>query len=154
MRAPLKALEGLSYLNPQRCFQPTHIRFLFENLLCFILSAALAERMALTYLYCIVIFRYFWMYTLLVMNEAYKFCLTVSEGILPLHLWQSILTQLQMVMLPPFTLPICSKHFLTACVLLSTAKVKEILYNTFRDGVTCKGFLSCCKMKSSTNQWL
>lgn len=95
--------------------------------------------MALTYLYCIVIFCYLWTYTLLAMNEACKFCLTVSEGNLLLHLRQSILIQLQMVMLPPFTLPICSKYFPTACVLHSKAKVKEILCNTFRDGVTLRG---------------
>ena len=80
-------------------------------------------------------------FTLSAMNEAYKFCSSASGGILPQHLWQTVLTQLQMITLPPFTLPICS-DMIPACTLLFKADAKEYMFEFYvpPSEITCEGF--------------
>lgn len=88
-------------------------------------------------------------HTFLALNKAYKSCLGASEGTLPLHPWQSVLMHLQIITLPPFTLPACSDTIPDSTRTSFQGKGERIHAQisciTFRKGVICEEFLSCCK---------
>lgn len=95
------------------------------------------------------------------MNEAYKLCLSASGGIPLLYLWQTVLTQLQMITLPPFTLPICSSDMIPACMYTPfQGKGKriyvQVLGSTFREDITCDswGFFVLLLDKVLYKLWL
>lgn len=94
----------------------------------------------------------------LALNKAYKSCLGASEGTLPLHPWQSVLTHLQIISLPPFTLPTCSDTIPHSTHTSFQGKGERIHVQisciTFRNGVICEEFLSCCRTECPTSWWL
>lgn len=110
------------------------------SLLHSISSMSLKDAFDTSLLYCnFLLPPYIYIYTLLAMNEAYKFCLSALEGILPSHPWQSILTQLQMITLPPFT---HRSRLYTYSFPRQSWKnsCSSFMYITFIDGITGQGF--------------
>lgn len=114
--------------------------------------------MPLIHVFSIAIFCYIYIYiyTLLALNKVYKSCLGVSEGTLPLHPWQIVLMHLKIITLPSFTLPTCSHTIPDSTSFQGKGERihAQISCITFRSGVVCEEFLSCCRTKCPTGWWL
>lgn len=97
-------------------------------------------------------------YRLLAPNKAYKSCLGALEGTFSLHPWHSVLMHLQIITLPSFTLPTCSNTIPDSTRTSFQGKGEKMHAHvsciTFRNGVICEEFFSCCRTECPTSWWL